>query len=195
MPSFRFDAPWHWIVMWQAIGFAGALVANSFVEWFAHRFILHSKKIVGFAYELHDVSHHGMFGADETYHALDDHMRGHITFVLRDYVMFLLVTAPLWVGAELLIGRPVLFGGVLATLAGLQAFNSFHFRFHCPSDTWFQRTKFFQSLKEHHRIHHRDRTRNFNVFSFPLADILLGTRLKKDPGAPLEKLPPTPAPP
>jgi len=181
MPSFRLDHGWPWLLLWNLAGFAGALVANSFVEWLAHRFILHSKKIVGFAYELHDVSHHGMFGADETYHAQDENMRNHITFVPRDYVMFLLVTTPLWVGAELLLQRPVLWGGILATLVGLQAFNSFHFRFHCPSDTWFQRTMFFRSLKEHHRIHHRDKTRNFNVFFFPLADWVLGTLVRKDP--------------
>jgi hypothetical protein len=179
MPTYAYTGPWHGYLLWSAIAFAGACVLNSFIEWWAHHFILHGTRFGRFAYDLHHVGHHGMFRADETYHAQNDEMRSHVTFVLRDYLMFLAVTTPIWVAAELLSGRPLIVGGVLATLTGLQMFNSFHWRFHVPSDTWFQRSSFFLYLKEHHRLHHADTNSNFNVYCFPLADWVLGTLKKK----------------
>lgn len=180
MPTFTFAGPWTAYVLWNVLAFFAAALVNSFVEWFAHRFVLHGTRFGRFAYELHHVGHHGMFGAGETYHAQNEEMKSHVTFVLRDYVLFLLVTTPIWVVAELLAGRPLLIGGVLATLVGLQMFNSFHWRFHVPSDTWFQRSWFFRTLKEQHRRHHADTTSNFNVYFFPIADWVLGT-LRKAP--------------
>jgi hypothetical protein len=184
MPTFNLSAPWHGYLLWNALAFAGACLVNSFVEWGAHRFVLHGTRLGRFAYELHHVGHHGMFGAGETYHALNDEMRSHVTFVLRDYVLFLVVTTPLWMAVEYATGRPLILGGVLATLAGLQMFNSFHWRFHVPTDTWFQRCWFFKTLKEQHRRHHADMTSNFNVYSFPLADWVLGTLQKRRREAP-----------
>ncbi len=179
MPTFNFAGPWTHYLLWSGLAFGVAVVLNSFIEWFAHRFVLHGTRFGRFAYELHHVSHHGMFGADETYPAQNDFMRSHVTFVLRDYLLFLLVTTPIWTAAELLTQRPLLVGGVLATLTGLQMFNSLHWRFHVPSDTWFQRTWFFRLLKEQHRRHHADTASNFNVYFFPLADWVLGTLWKK----------------
>lgn len=179
-PSLAFDQPWLWYLLWNALGFSVAFVVDIFVEWAAHRWILHSPKIVKFAYNLHDQSHHVIFGADDTYSASSPEMRSHVVFVPRDYVMFLLVTTPLWVGAEWLIHRPVILGGVLATLTGLNLFNVLHWYYHCPKDSAFQRTRFFRFLREHHRLHHKDKTKNFNVFFFPLADWLLGTQVTKD---------------
>jgi len=179
VPSLRFDVPALWYLVWSVIGFFGAMVVNSFVEWISHRFVLHSNRFVKFAYELHDRQHHVFFKADETYHAQNEEVKKHVRFVPRDYVLFLLVTTPLWIGAELLCQRPFLFGGVAATLMGLQLFNSFHWRFHVPSDTWFQRTWFFRYIKEHHRLHHADTKKNFNVYFFPLADLVLGTLIRQ----------------
>lgn len=193
MSSFRFDLPLLQYLIWNAAAFAGAAVINSFVEWIAHRHVLHSPRFVRFAYELHDRTHHVLFGAGETYHAQNEEMRKHITFVPRDYIMFLLVTTPIWIGAELLIQRPLLFGCVLATLTGLQMFNSFHLRFHDPADTWFQRTRFFRYLKEHHRLHHADTHKNFNVYCFPLADFVLGTLVRQGNAPVVPPMQPIPA--
>lgn len=179
MPTFRLDCPWTWYVLWNAIAFAGALVVNSFIEHLAHRFVLHGTRFGRFAYEKHDRQHHVIFDGGVNYHAHNEFMRSHVTFTAVDYVLFLAATTPLWMGAEMLVGRPFLIGGVLATLFGLQAFNSLHWRFHCPSDTWFQRTRFFLFLKAHHRAHHSDTTKNFNVYCWPLADVVMGT-LKRD---------------
>lgn len=164
------------LALWTLAGFGGAFVLCSFIEWLSHRFILHSKAILKFAYELHDRQHHVLFNGTDTYHASCPEVKAHVKFVPRDYVLFLAVTTPLWIGAQLLLHQPVAVGGVLATLLHLQMFNSLHWRFHVPSDTWFQRTWYFRFLKEHHRRHHQDPKTNYNVSFLPLADTLLGTR-------------------
>lgn len=174
MPTFS-GGPWPWILAWNALGFVAAFFANSFVEWAAHRFVLHGTRFGRFAYDLHDRQHHVIFDGGAYYHARDEFARKHVAFVARDYLLFLLVTTPIWIAAEIVSGRPLLLGGVLATLAGLQLFNSLHWRFHVPSDTWFQRTRAFRFLKEHHRVHHENPRCNFNVNFFPIADWLLGT--------------------
>jgi fatty acid hydroxylase family protein len=171
---------WWQYALWNLAGFGGAVLANSFVEWATHRWFMHRRsRILPWAYELHAVSHHGMFGADETYHAQDDEMRAHVTFVPRDYILILAANAPLWCAAEWLCGRPVLAGCFLATLGGLQAFNTLHWAMHVPADNWLQRRGLFKFLKEHHRLHHRRQDRNLNVV-FPLADLVLGTLVTKD---------------
>lgn len=174
MPTFYFDGPLLWYVLWNLFGFCGALIVNSFVEWASHKFILHGNKIVKFAYELHDRSHHVMFRSDESYHAQNDEMKEHITFVGRDFFFFMLFTTPLWIGAEFLLQRPVLIGGAVATLLGLCAFNAWHLRMHLPSGGWFEKTRVFRFLSEHHRRHHQDTRCNLNVV-FPLADWIFRT--------------------
>lgn len=167
-------------LLWTLVGFGGGVFVGSFIEWLAHRHILHSDRFVTFAYQLHDVSHHSLFGDDDTYTAVTDSdddkgRREHIEFVPRDYLMFMAATAPFWLLAEWLLGVPIAFGATLATLAQLQLFNSFHWRYHVPSDTWFQRTWFFRFLSNHHRIHHGNPIYNLNVAFLPLADLCLGT--------------------
>ena len=173
IPTLHFEGPWEWYLAWNAIALGVAFFTNSFIEWGVHKFIMH-KPFIKYGY-LHTTSHHARFGADETYHAQSVEDRDHILFTWKEYTLFPLLCIVLYAPIEILIGKPVLVGGVAAAFVGLQMFNSLHWRFHEPSDTWFQRTWFFRFLKEHHRIHHDDMDRNFNVYFFPLADFCFGT--------------------
>ena len=177
MPSLHLGNPWYYAA-WQGGFFIIAFLLNSFVEWTVHKFLMHSRKIIKFGYDLHAAQHHVLFDGGDAYHAVNEDVKQHVRFVPRDYLLLLAFTTPIWLCVELAAGRPFLFGGMAATLAGLQLFNSLHWRYHVPSDTWFQRTRFFRYLKENHRLHHGDMTKNFNVNFFPIADFLLGT-LKK----------------
>ena len=49
-----------------------------------------------------------------------------------------------------------------------------HFLMHKPSIPWIERSRAFQFIKRHHRIHHVRMNGNLNVF-IPLADLILGT--------------------
>jgi hypothetical protein len=182
MPTLNGGSLW-WFAAWNLAGLAGALLANSFAEWTIHRFVMHRRTILSYAYRKHAQTHHVLFDGGEFYHARDEYMKAHITFTALDYVLILLACLPFWVGLELLVQRPIVAGCLLATLAGLQLFNSLHLRFHVPSDTWLQRTRLFLLAKEHHRRHHEDPACNLNVATLPIADWLFGTLRRLEPGA------------
>lgn len=175
MSSFTADwtSQWYWI--WNLIAFFVAIPVNSFIEWGTHRFVMHRPFwLLPYGY-LHTTSHHTRFGSDETYHARTEEDRFHVLFTWKEYTLLPVFCLMAYSPVEFLLGRPILIGVLAATFFGLQMFNSLHWRFHVPGDTWFQRTSFFRFLKEHHRLHHEDMGKNFNVYFFPLADWLLGT--------------------
>lgn len=161
-------------VGWVLAAFAATMIWCSFAEFTLHRFVMHKRSLLKFPYELHAVGHHGMFRGDETYHAQNETMKEHVTFVPRDYALLLLANLPLWATVEWFSGKPLIVGCFLATLAYLGTFDFFHWRWHVPSDTWLQRTRLFRWSKERHRIHHENQGKNFNLI-IPLADLIFRT--------------------
>jgi hypothetical protein len=178
IPSLDFSRPGAY-ALWALAAFFGSLIYGSFFEWTFHRFVMHRRiRWFSLPFELHAVQHHGLFGADHTYHAQDEDMKKHVLFVARDYIFLLAVNFPVALGVELFFGRPMVLGWFLATLGYLQTFNMIHWRFHVPSETWFQRSRLFLWLKRHHLLHHENPKRNTNVV-IPLADLCLGTLAMK----------------
>jgi sterol desaturase/sphingolipid hydroxylase (fatty acid hydroxylase superfamily) len=49
-----------------------------------------------------------------------------------------------------------------------------HYLMHRPTFGWVERSRPFQFIKRHHKIHHVHMNRNLNVL-LPLADLVLGT--------------------
>lgn len=176
MSSFTFQGAWTAYLGWNVAAFVASFFLNSFIEWAVHRYVMH-RPYWSFGY-LHTTSHHAKFGADSTYETQDPVLKGHVLFTWKEYTLFPLLCLAVYAPIELLLGKPVLAGILLSTFAGLQLFNSLHWRFHVPSDSRLQRSWFFRMLKEHHRRHHADMTKNFNVYFFPIADFCLGTRAR-----------------
>lgn len=174
MPTWDFQFGWLWFG-WNALAFTICLIVNSFSEWLIHKRIMHARfPLLTYPSELHG-NHHTMFGSDETYEALNEDMKNHVRFVPKDYAIILTATLPLWITAELLIGRPVVVGCFFATFSGILLFDINHWLYHVPSGTWYERTKFFRFMRDHHKRHHADTSKNLNVHSLPLADWVLGT--------------------
>jgi hypothetical protein len=173
MATFRLDHPWTWYVLWNAAAFAVAFIPNSFIEWLSHRFVLHSKAIVRFGYEEHDRTHHVIYRSDGSFSVPG--LDYGIDFRFRDWFLFLVIVVPAWIGVELATGRPLVVGATLASMLWLQTFNVLHRAFHAPSGSWIERTRYFRFLREHHRGHHADPSKNLNVAFPPLADLVFGT--------------------
>lgn len=174
MPSFQLDGPWWVWALWQSAAFLFSFIPNSFIEWLSHRFVLHSKAIVKFAYEEHDRRHHVEYGPDDTF-AVHGKDYG-LDFHFRDWFLFLVITLPMWTAIEIWSGKPILLGTTLSTLLWLQMFNVIHYHFHAPNGSWIERTWYYRFLMAHHREHHRDPRTNLNVCFFPVADWVLRTR-------------------
>lgn len=165
----------------QLLAFFAIPVYGSFFEWTLHRFFMHRRQPwLSFPFELHALIHHKLFGSDETFHAQSPEMREHVTFVPRDYLILLLINAPLLLAIQWLTGFQIALGGCLAVLVYLGLFDALHWMFHVPRGRWVERWALFRWLKRHHLLHHRFQTRNLNVV-FPLADFVLGTRISAAP--------------
>lgn len=177
MLTFISGHPWYWYVLWNLGAFFFAFFPHSFLEWIAHRFILHSKAIISFAYEEHDQQHHEQYGHGETF-AVPKFEYGR-DFNLRDWLLFLGFILPMWAVLEwYVIHRPIMIGVFVSACAYLHAFNVIHRHFHAPTGTWLERTAVYRFLHEHHRLHHQRRRRNLNVV-FPFADFCLRTLLRR----------------
>lgn len=173
MPSFNLDHGVAYYVLWNAAFFAASFIPHSFMEWISHRFVLHSKAIVKLPYEEHDQTHHVQYGPDETFGVPG--MDYGVDFKVRDWFLFLVFVIPFWIGVEVLTKKPLMIGTTLAALLWLHLFNVIHRHFHAPNSGWLERTWYYSVLKRHHREHHRDPRKNFNVAFFPIADFVLGT--------------------
>lgn len=176
MPSFNYSGEWFAYLGWNALAFVVSFIPHSFFEWISHRFVLHSKTIVGFAYEEHDRRHHVEYGPDHTFHVQDGKPAYGVDFTPRDFILFIVTVMPIWAGVEFLAGRPLLLGAFLSVLTWLNMFNYFHRLYHEPRNSWFEGTWYFRFLKERHRRHHADPSKNLNVSFFPIADWTFRTR-------------------
>lgn len=174
---------------WLALAFAaGAVVFASFFEWIFHKYVLHRPfSFLRFAFKSHALVHHKLFRHDDTYHLSKDEYGDQVGFAWwHGIVMVSLGLIPFSIVAFLL-GRPWL-TLVPAPIFYLYviAFEYIHTIFHVPANRWLERRKFFQFLKEHHRLHHHRYGKNLNVV-LPLADYVLGTRYS--PPKPARELP------
>lgn len=175
MPTFSFDGGWLPYAGWNLLAFAASFVPHSFFEWISHRFVLHSKAIVKFAFEEHDRVHHVIYGSDHTFHVQDGKPAYGVDFTARDFILFIVIVMPLWGAAEYLSGKPLLLGAFVSVLVWLNMFNYLHRLYHEPKGSWVEKTWYFCFLKEHHRKHHEDTSRNLNVSFLPIADWALRT--------------------
>jgi hypothetical protein len=178
LPTFTDHGPAVPYLIAQAVAFVATFVYGSFFEWTLHRNVMHRRTWLSFPFEAHAMLHHKLFRHDNTYHAQNEDMKTHVTFVPRDYILLLLVNTPIFVMVEWIVQRPILIGAWAAVLLYLGAFDFLHWTFHVPASRRMERWLPVRWLKEHHRLHHQHQNRNLNVV-LPLADLLFRTRLGK----------------
>lgn len=174
------------------LAFAASFVYCSFFEWTLHKYIMHDDRFMKYAYRTHQMEHHELFKADSTYFLHNDPH----THADLDHVTFAWWNAPLLFGLHAPLFAALYFfaGGWAAVLGALGAmvfyyalYEYLHFCMHVPKDRAFERTKFFQFVQNHHRLHHVFYLKNLNVV-IPIADVILGTRVKQDDPNFYEKL-------
>ena len=146
----------------------------SFFEWFIHRHIMHVKRFpLHDAFRGHTLVHH------QIYHGANFERRtpGRApSVVLRWYAFpgMLLFHVPLFGAFQWLTGWPVFWGAILGCILYFAGYEYTHYLMHVPRGHFVERFRWFQFLRNHHRLHHKYMLRNLNVF-VPLADICFGT--------------------
>lgn len=160
--------------------FAAGVVYASFFEWTLHRFLMH-RPLLGFTYpyRTHGITHHTVFGSGPNYHLLDGKDRDLVTMAWWNGPVLILFNSPAalataWIAGTWWAIAPFL-GALLVYYA---AYEYFHWCMHVPGPRWFQGTRVFKWVDQHHRLHHLEPMRNLNVV-LPLADFVLRTRLAR----------------
>jgi sterol desaturase/sphingolipid hydroxylase (fatty acid hydroxylase superfamily) len=74
----------------------------------------------------------------------------------------------------------VLCGSLLACAGYYGVYEYMHWCMHLPKKRDIERSGIYFRLNGHHLLHHRYMKKNFNVV-FPLADLLLGTLVRRSP--------------
>ena len=147
-----------WLVM--------AIVLTSFIEYLAHRFLMHRKpKILYWLYDVfqeHAVEHHAKGRTDLN---IDMPFKWYYTYGLVFLIPFFALD---WVGGICLF---------VVFRCHSYIWTKLHRAFHGLEDNWTKKTRIYQYLYEHHMNHHRKPNTNFNVV-FLWVDALLGTKYR-----------------
>lgn len=158
----------------QILAFFVLFTYCSFFEWFVHRHIMHVKRFpLHDAFRGHTLVHH------QIYHGANFQVRpkGRApSVVLRWYAFpgMLLFHLPFFALFQWLTGWQIFWGAALGCTLYFAGYEYTHYLMHVPRGHFVERFRWFQFLREHHRLHHKYMLRNLNVF-IPLADVCYGT--------------------
>ena len=165
-------------LIWMALGIAAGIIWASFFEWTFHRFFMH-RPVHGFTYpfQMHALTHHRTFKADETYHLQNPADAHLVPMAWWNGPALIGLCAIPFAAASWLTGRwGLLCGSVAAFMAYYAAYEYLHWCMHIPKSRRVERAGIFFRMNGHHLLHHRYMNKNFNVV-LPLADFCLRTML------------------
>ncbi|MCC6547588.1 hypothetical protein IT570_10520 [Candidatus Sumerlaeota bacterium] len=144
-----------------------------------------------YPHRAHQLEHHDIFKADATYclskELHDKEAEQHLTFAWWNAPLLVGLHVPIFASISIptffIAGWPGAITALASALVGMGSYYALyeyvHFCMHVPADRSFERTKFFQFINNHHRLHHIHYKKNLNVV-IPIADFCLGTMVKLD---------------
>jgi len=164
---------------------AGVLQATVF-EWIYHRYWLHRPWLPPQMFTAHTLVHHQLCKHEDTFHVTEPEQEEALTFQWWGGPVLVAINMIPWAIAALLARGTAYPGWVVACTVGATilvyyiAYEGLHHLMHKPAIPWIERARFFQFIKNHHRLHHVYMGKNFNVV-LPLADLFMGTLVLNDP--------------
>ncbi len=170
------------------IAFLIGVVQSSFFEWAFHRYWLHRPWLPKGCFTTHTLIHHQLCKFDDTFHIVEEEQHEALTFRWWGGPVLIAISVAPWVLLAIALRA---LGAALPYLAFLVTFTAvtslyyagyegLHFLMHKPTFPIIERSRPFQFIKRHHRIHHVHMNRNLNVL-LPLADLMLGTLVTQMP--------------
>jgi hypothetical protein len=155
------------------------VVYGSFFEWYWHKLWMHTPRPPRAAFHGHTVVHHGLYKGDESYFVAEDQHPEHI--LLKWYALpgIVLAHLPIMYLFDRYVIHHTLIGSLAATLLYFVVYEYTHWNMHVPRRQFIERFRWFQFLRNHHKLHHRYYQKNFCVL-LPLADACLGTLITNE---------------
>lgn len=163
-----------WDIKCQLLAFVFYFLYASFFEWAFHKYLFHSPRFVKATFRAHALVHHQRYKYSPESYSAPNGDKDHVSMDWFALPMFIGFHLPFFIAIQWITGIPSVWGGLGAVVAYYAVYEYFHFCMHIPGGRWFEKSRVFNFVKEHHRIHHKYTQRNLNVF-FPLADLCLGT--------------------
>jgi hypothetical protein len=172
------------------MGFFVGVVQSSFFEWAFHRYWLHRPWLPKECFTQHALIHHQLCKFDDTFHVVEEEQHEALSFQWWGGPLLVAINTALWALVALALramGVELPYLAFVITFAATMSayyagYESLHFLMHKPSFPFIERSRLFQFIKRHHRIHHVHMNRNLNVL-LPLADLVLGTLVTQAPAA------------
>jgi hypothetical protein len=164
------------------------VVHSSFFEWAFHRYWLHRPWLPKECFTQHALIHHQLCKFDDTFHVVNEEQHEALSFQWWGGPMLVAINTGFWILVALTLrafGVELPYLAFVITFAVTMAlyyagYESLHFLMHKPTVPFIERSRPFQFIKRHHRIHHVHMNRNLNVL-LPLADLVLGTLVTQVP--------------
>ena len=171
-----------------ALAIPAGIVQASFFEWAFHRYWLHRPWLPKDCFTSHTLIHHQLCKNDDTFHVVEEEQHEALTFAWWGGPTLVAINIVPWALAAWGLsaaGLRLPYAAFVTTLASTVfvyylGYEGFHFLMHKPTIPVIENSRFFQYLKQHHRIHHVLMDRNLNVL-FPFADLVLGTLVTEMP--------------
>jgi len=164
------------------LGVLVGTVQGSFFEWAFHRYWLHRPWQPKNVFTAHTLVHHQLCKFEDTFHVEDEEQHEALHFqwwggpflVMLNTLPWVLLAW--WITASRIPLPAIPFVAALGTTFFVYylGYEGFHYLMHKPTIGWIERSRAFEFLKNHHRIHHVHMDKNLNVL-LPLADVMLGS--------------------
>jgi len=173
------------VLWWEWFTIPAGWVFANFVEWHAHRDLLHTRQWwMPVLYERHTPTHHRIFLAHDM--AVRDRKEWR-QVLMPAYAVALIVAALFPVTAAIwFAGLPNVALFYLLTGTGyVLMYEWLHLSYHLAPETWVGRRRLIRYLRRHHAVHHTPRLMrrwNMNV-TIPFWDRIRGTIVDEETAA------------
>jgi len=159
----------------------------SFAEHQTHRYFMHKKVLPEWIYrkypsifkdvfEGHAIRHHGIWYRQFDFEPHPEGREDNIKFRPVEIITALILFLPIdFLFLNISPLATVTF--VVMLLIHAYTWNTIHSQMHLPKKVFFADWGIFRWLAIHHYLHHQLTNKNYNIV-FPLADYILGTKIK-----------------
>jgi sterol desaturase/sphingolipid hydroxylase (fatty acid hydroxylase superfamily) len=140
---------------------------------------MHAPRFPKEAFHGHTIVHHGIYKGDESFFLPEAEHPEHI--LLKPYALPGIVIAhlPVMYLIDRYLIHHTMIGALAATILYFVVYEYMHWNMHVPRKKFVERFRWFQFLRNHHKLHHRYYQKNFCVL-FPLADVCFGTMITEE---------------
>jgi hypothetical protein len=150
------------------------VVYASLLEWWIHKYVMHTPKIIYHAFDRHQLQHHSARKSLRRFYLRPPEIAEYKPIESSFMPMLFVIHMPLFVLLGWAFTWPAGVGFALSGGTYLLLYELLHWAMHVPRPHWVYNVRYFKYISELHRIHHYKAWKNYNVV-LPIGDIVFRT--------------------